>query len=152
MTRRFWILNSAAVLLTACGASVGVGSNGVDHLASTRIRTTSSTAVNQAVSKVFQNDGFAIISRTDRSITFSKVGGRSADIAWKTIGNDNPVLIQPTVTWRPEGAGMTWLGCSVNVVQQSDAFGNTVRKPIFAGKAAYNGLLDKVKRQVESGR
>ena len=152
MTRRFWILASAAVLLSACGASVGVGNNGVDHLASTHVRTSSSSAVNRAVSKVFQNDGFAIISRSDRSITFSKVGGRSADITWKTIGNDNPVLIQPTVTWRPEGAGQMWVACSVKVVQQSDSFGSTVRQPILAGKSAYNGLLRKVKQQVESGR
>jgi len=145
------ILAAAIVSLTGCGSSVGVGNNGVNNLASTRIKTTSSSAVRQATEIVFRNEGFDVISNSGNSISFSKVGGRSADIAWKTIGNDNPVLIQPTVTWHLDGSSKTWVGCSVEVVQRSTAFGNTVRQPVLAGKAAYSGLLSKVKQRVEKG-
>lgn len=151
MKRRYWILSAATLLLSACGSAVGVGSNSVDNLASTRVKTSSNTEVQRAVEAVFRDEGFAVTSRGSGSMSFSKAGGRSADITWKTIGNDNPVMIEPTVSWRPDGPGMMWIGCQVDVVQESNTFGDTVRKPVLMGKSAYHGMLRKVKSRVEAG-
>lgn len=151
MNRRFWIMGAAALFLSGCGAAVGVGS-GVDNLASTNVKTGSTDAVRKAVLDVFGAEGFQVRSQTPQSITFTKRGGRSADIAWKTIGNSNPVMIRPTVTWRPNGTSEVWVGCQVQVAQASSVFGETVREPLAAGKSAYNGLLRKVKKQAEAGR
>lgn len=152
MTRRYWLISSATVLLAACGSTVGVGRHGSDQLASTRIRTTSSAAVLHATESVFHDEGFSTISSGINSITFSKVGGRGAEIAWKDLGNDNPVLIQPTVTWRSDGENRIWVGCAVEIVQRSKAFGNSVQQPVLAGKAACSSMLGKVKRRVEKQR
>ncbi|MBC8126865.1 MAG: hypothetical protein H8M99_06945 [Gloeobacteraceae cyanobacterium ES-bin-144] len=149
MKRRLWISGVLALLLSACGSSVGVGDNGVDNLASTRVKASSQELLSSAVMGVFQGEGFAVLSRTSQSITFTKQGGRSADVMWKTLGNSNPVMIRPTVSWRPSGAGEYWLGCQVEVAQESTVFGETVRQPMMVGKSAYNDLLRQVKRRVE---
>lgn len=142
---------AGALLLSACGAAVGVGGDRATYLATTRIRTDSEAAVRQAVEEVFRADGFAVDSRTGRSISFSKVGGRSAEIAWTTVGNPNPVMIRPTVSWRPDGPGAVWVGVRVEITQQSTAFGETVRRPIMTGRSAYSGLLRQVRVRVERG-
>lgn len=138
----------ACLTLTACGAAVGVGS-GMDYLAATHVRTTSASAVRSAVLTVFREEGFTLVSRDSESATFVKDGGRGAAIAWSTIDNSNPVLIRPTVTWRESGKGEFWVGCEVQVTQQSTVSGETVRQPLVVGKSAYHGLLQKVKRAVE---
>ncbi|WP_193214985.1 hypothetical protein [Luteolibacter marinus] len=150
MNRRYWLLSAASLLLAACGASVGVG-GGVDNLATVEVKTNSMPAVARAVEEVFRAEGFSVISRSEQSLSFTKRGGRSADIAWKTVGNDNPVMIRPTVRWRNDGPGRVWVGCQVEVAQQSDAFGETVREPLAVGKSAYHGLLKQVKQRVERG-
>lgn len=139
-----------ALVLSACGAAVGVGSGAVDNTASTQVKTQSPAAVRKAVLEVFGAQGFNVRSESANSITFSKIGGRSADIAWSTVGNSNPVKIRPTVTWRPSGREM-WVGCRVEVAQQSTVYGETVRQPLAMGKAAYNSMLRDVKRKVERG-
>ena len=151
MPRHSWIPVVCCVILSSCGAAVGVGSSGVDSLASTRIRTTSSSAVNRAVLEVFKGQGFEVYSKSSQSITFSKAGGRSADIAWSTTANPNPVMIRPTVSWSSSG-GVTLVTCEVEVAQQSTVFGETVRQPLLVGKSAYNRLLGDVKGKVEAGR
>jgi len=107
--------------------------------------------VQRAVLRVFRGQGFAVLSQSSNSITFSKRGGRSADIAWKTLANDNPVMIRPTVSWEPGSSGEVWLRCDVEVAQQSTVEGETVRNPLLAGKAAYNKMLREVRQQVEEG-
>lgn len=143
------MLGCVALLVSGCGAAVGVGDSGVDDLASVRIKTSSTGSVRSAVMGVFKGEGFSVLSQSERSVTFTKAGGRSADIMWTTINNPNPVMIRPTVSWRPEGAGVVWVGCQVEVAQQDTSFGETVRQPMLVGKSAYNDLLRKVKQQVE---
>jgi hypothetical protein len=153
MKSKLWILAAVASLASGCGSAVGVGdSPAVDGLASTQIQTSSLSAVNSAVIAVFKEQGFSPISQSERSVTFSKRGGRSADIMWTTINNPNPVMIHPTVSWRLDGSGKVWVGCRVEVAQKSTAFGETTRQPMLVGKSAYHELLQKVKQQVERGR
>ena len=130
---------------------MGVGGGGVDNLASTRVKTSSSSAVNEAVLAVFQEQGFKVLSQGAQSVTFSKPGGRSADLAWSTINNPNPVMIRPTVRWQGAGPAEMTVTCQVEITQQSTVFGEDVRQPYLMGKAAYNGMLSDVRRRVEKG-
>ena len=59
-------------------------------------------------------------------------------------------MTQPSVTWRSDGQEV-WIGCQVEVVQKSNVFGDTVRKPLLMGKSAYHSMLNDVKRKVERG-
>ena len=149
MNWKSFLLGMLCIALVACGGAVGVGSGAVDNLASTRVKTNSSDAVNKAVLTVFHEKGFKILSQRSQSIIFIKAGGRSADIAWSTINNPNPVMIRPTVAWRSTGTGEMILTCQVDVVQRDTSFGETVRQPIMMGKSAYGGMLNDVKRRVE---
>lgn len=140
------------LVLSGCGAAVGVGGGGVDNLASTRIRTDSPDAIRRAALEVFKAQEFAVHSQGPDTITFSKRGGRSAEIAWTTINNPNPVMIRPTVRWRKTGDSEFMVTCQVEVVQQSTVRGEIVRQPMMMGKSAYNRMLRDVRRRVESGR
>lgn len=151
MKRRSWISGGLAILLAGCGPAVGVGGRGANDLASTRIRTTSSRAVESAVLEVFRAEGFTVVSRSSQSIVFTIPGGRRSEIMWSTINNPNPVMIRATVTWRPDGAAFYWVGCQVQVTQKNTAFGETVRQPRLVGMSAYNDLLRRVRRRVEQG-
>lgn len=131
---------------------MGVGGGGVDNLASTRVKTNSSAVVQQAVLAVFRAQGFNVLSQGSQSITFSKPGGRSAEIAWTTTANPNPVMIRPIVRWQASGDGEMLVTCQVEIAQESTVFGETVRQPLLMGKSAYNGMLRDVKRRVEKGR
>lgn len=104
------------------------------------------------MSAVFQEQGFAVMSRNSNSITFTKPGGRTADVTWSTLGNPNPVMIRPTVSWQSAGSGQMLVACQVQVAQQSTTFGETVRQPALIGKFAYDGMLRDAKRRVEGGR
>lgn len=128
---------------------MGVGNERANSLASTRVKTNSSAAVEKAVLAVFQDEGFRVRSQSSRSVTFSKPGGSSAAAAWSTIGNPNPVMIRPTVAWRASGDAEMLVTCQVEVAQQSTVFGETVRQPTWLGSSAYNALLKDVKRRVE---
>jgi hypothetical protein len=140
------------LVLSGCGAAVGVGGGGVDNLASTRIRTDSPDAIRRAALDVFKAQEFAVHSQGSDTITFSKRGGRSAEIAWTTINNPNPVMIRPTVRWRKTGDSEFMVTCQVEVVQQSTVRGEIVRQPMMMGKSTYNRMLRDVRRRVESGR
>ena len=152
MNRRSILLGLCCLVVSACGGAVGVGEGRVDNLASTSVKTNSSGAVRQAVLDVFQEQGFSMLSQGSQSITFTKPGGRSADLAWSTTANPNPVMIRPTVRWRAAGSGEMLVSCQVEVAQQSTVYGETVRQPLMMGKSAYNGMLKDVKRRVEKGR
>ena len=130
---------------------MGVGNERSDSPASTRVKTNSSAAVKQAVLSVFQEQGFRLLSQTSQSATFSKVGGRSADATWSTIGNPNPVMIRPYVAWRASSATEMFVTCDVEVAQESTVFGENTRQPTWLGSSAYNSLLKDVKRRVEKG-
>lgn len=152
MKRRRWISGGVALLVAGCGQSMGVSGGRSSNLASTRIRTTSSSSVRAAVLSVFKEEGFTVLSESKQSITFSIAGGRRADIMWSTINNPNLVMIQPTVTWRNIGPGEILVECSVEVTQRMTAFGETSRKPMLAGKTAYNKMLRRVRQRVETGQ
>lgn len=137
--------------LSACGAAVGVGGGGVDNLASTKVKTASSDGVRRAVLAAFQADGFSVLSQSPGLITFQKQGGRSAEIAWTTIDNPNPVMIRPTVRWRSTGSSEFTVTCQVEISQLSTVSGETVREPMMMGKSAYNSLLRDVKARAEAG-
>jgi hypothetical protein len=137
------------LMLAACGSAVGVGGfNGA--LASTTVRTNNPEAVRQGVLGVFRGQGFSPISNQPNSITFSKPGDRTAQAAWGTLNNPNPVLVQPTVRWHQQQAGVVGLGVEVEMVQQSTVFGDNTRKPVLMGTGAYSRLLRDVKRRVEA--
>lgn len=140
------------LVFSGCGAAVGVGSGAVDSLASTRVRTDSPEAIRQAVLAVFKAEGFAVHSQGPDMITFSIRGGRTAEMAWTTIGNPNPVMIRPTVRWRKTGDSQFTVTCRVEVVQQSTVRGETIREPMMMGKSAYNRMLREVRRRVENSR
>jgi hypothetical protein len=152
MKRRSWISGGLALLVAGCGPAVGVGGRGANDLASTRIRTSSTSAVRSAVLEVFKEEGFTVVSRSSESVVFTIPGGRRAEIMWSTISNPNPVMIRATVTWRPDGPNRVWVGCQVQVTQKNTAFGETVRQPRLVGMSAYNDLLRRVRRRVEEGR
>lgn len=139
-------------MLSGCGSAVGVGSGAMDNLATTRIRTDSSDAIRQSVLTVFKADEFSVHSQGTETITFIKRGGRSAEIAWTTVGNPNPVMIRPTVRWRRTGNSEFTVTCRVEIVQQSTVRGEIIREPMMMGTSAYNRMLRQVRRQVESGR
>lgn len=152
MKRWKWILSAGVLVLSGCGAAVGVGSGGGgNNLASTQVNTSSTSAVRRAVIDVFGADGFVVTSQTTESATFTKRGGRSADITWGDLMNPNPVMINPTVTWRPSGATKVWVGCNVEISQASTVFGESTKKPLLMGKGAYNGMLRRVRKRVEGG-
>jgi hypothetical protein len=152
MNRRSWLAGLGILLLPGCGAAVGGGGIGVDNLASTRIRTDSPEAIRKASLGVFEARGFSFHSEGPESITFSKLGGRTAEIAWTTTGNPNPVMIRPTVRWRRTGNSEFTVTCRVEIVQQSTVRGEIIRQPMLMGKSAYNSMLRDVRRQVERGR
>lgn len=136
-------------LLVSCGSSVGVGGSG--SLASVTVENSSVARVRAATLGVFTEEGFDKRSETPAAIEFEKDGGRSAEIAWKTVGNSNPVMIRPTVRWSDAGAGTLLLRCEVEVAQQSTVYGETLREPAWVGKGAYQNLLKEVKRRAEAG-
>ena len=137
-------------MLSACGSAVGVGGGGMgENLASTQIKTSSTSAVRSAVLDVFGADGFTMTSQTSESVSFTKAGGRSADAAWGDLMNPNPVMVNPTVRWRASGTGKVWVGCQVEISQQSTVFGEKTKQPLLMGKSAYSGMLRKVKKRVE---
>jgi hypothetical protein len=152
MNRRTCLLGLCCLVLSGCGAAVGAGNGGVDNLATTRIRTDSPDAIRRAVIDVFKADEFTVLSQTSDSVTFSKRGGRTAEIAWTTIGNPNPVMIRPTVRWRQTGPSQFTVNCRVEIVQQSTVRGEIIRQPMMMGSSAYNRMLRQVRRQVEAGR
>jgi hypothetical protein len=152
MNRRSWLAGLGCLVLSGCGAAVGVGGGGVDSLASTRIRTDSPDAIRRAVLVVFKAEEFSVHSQAPDSITFSKRGGRTAEIAWTTISNPNPVMIRPTVRWRQTGSSQFTVTCRVEVVQQSTVSGEIVRQPMVMGSSAYNRMLREVRRQAEADR
>jgi hypothetical protein len=152
MNRRSWLAGFGILLLSGCGAAVGGGGPGVDNLASTRIRTDSSGAIRNSVLAVFEAQGFSVHSEGPESITFSKLGGRTAEITWTTIGNPNPVMIRPTVRWRRTGNSEFTVTCRVEVVQQSTVRGEIIRQPMIMGKSTYGRMLRDVRRQVEASR
>jgi hypothetical protein len=152
MNRRSWLSVLGCLVLSGCGAAVGVGGGGVDNLVSTRIRTDSSEAIRQSVLEVFKAQEFSVHSQGPETITFSKRGGRTAEIAWTTIANPNPVMIRPTVRWRKTGDSEFTVTCRVEVVQQSTVRGEITRQPMMMGKSAYSRMLRDVRRRVEGGR
>lgn len=152
MNRRSWLSVLGCLVLSGCGAAVGVGGGGVDNLVSTRIRTDSSEAIRQSVLAVFKAQEFSVHSQGPETITFSKRGGRTAEIAWTTIANPNPVMIRPTVRWRKTGDSEFTVTCRVEVVQQSTVRGEITRQPMMMGKSAYSRMLRDVRRRVEGGR
>lgn len=139
------------LLLAACGAAVGVGGPGHDSLAKVTVHRATPASIRSVTIAVFREQGFSVMSQAANSIRFEKEGGRSAEIAWKTVGNSNPVMIRPTVSWSPTGTDQLCLMCDVEVAQESTVYGETTRQPMLMGKSAYSGLLEEIKRRVEKG-
>lgn len=146
--KQIWILIAFSLLSVGCRSMMGVG-NG-SSLASVTVRNASIEDVRASTYQVFREDGFDKFSEAPGSMSFAKRGGRSSEIAWKTVGNSNPVMIRPTVRWRQVGDEEIRLSCSVEVTQASTAFGETVREPMLAGKSAYRGMLNDVRRRAEA--
>lgn len=146
MNRSFWFSSMACLALTSCGATVA---GEAPPLASAKVSTHSSAAIEKAVLWAFREKGFRVSSRGPQTIGFVKSGGRGAEWAWSTIDNPNPVTIHPTVSWQRTGDGEFRVVCQVDIAQQSTAFGETTRQPQILGKLTYYRLLQEVKQDVE---
>lgn len=150
------LLSAAALLVlpafhSSCGSATGVGSPRAGEFAAVMVRSDNEPIVRQAIRAVFTDAGFQYDVSTASSLEFRKRGNRSAEIAWTTINNPNPVWIRPSVGISRTGDGFR-LTCDVYVTQASTTWGETVRQPLLAGRSGYQRLLNDVRKRVEKGR
>jgi hypothetical protein len=153
--RVFSTLAAASLLVlpamhSSCGSAMGVGPARKGEYSSVLIRSSDEPAVRQAVNAVFTEAGFIPDGTTSRSMSFRKRGNRSAEVAWSTLANPNPVWIRPTVTLFRTNDGFR-LTCDAYVTQARTTFGEEVRQPLVAGRTGYQRMLNDVRKRVEKG-
>ena len=137
------------LLLVGCGTTAGVGPTS-GSFASTTIKNTNRTAVDQAVTNVFTGDGFQLISKTSDGFTFRKQGGKSTQIVYGDWFTDG-VAVSPKVSVTPAGPATYKVGCNVTMMEEN-VFGELEEKwnPVLIGKSAYNGLLRQVRDRAQN--
>lgn len=136
-------------LLVSCGSTVGLGSETSGNYASTQIKSSNLSLIRSTTTAVFRENGFDSSGGTSSALFFRKTGSRSAQIAWGSNLNDNPVMIEPEVKISPRGAE-TLLVCNVFMVQQSTVYGENVKQPHLVGKSGYERLLSDIRKRVEA--
>ena len=138
-------------LLTGCGSTVGVG-GGSGSLASTTIKNSSRNSVNEAVKATFREEGFTLIHEGSNSFKFRKWGGRSTEIIYGTWFTDG-VAIEPEVLVFDKGSGTFSVHCDVYMREHQ---GREVLDANYrlkaSGKAAYSGLMRKIRKRAEGRR
>lgn len=139
----------APSLLTSCGNSVGLGSETTGNYALTKIKSSNQSLIRSTTKSVFEESGFRMMHGTSSTLSFQKMGNRSAQAAWGHNFNSNPVMIEPEVRISPRGPN-TLLLCDVYIVQESTAFGSNVKQPHLVGKAGYERMLSRIRKRVEA--
>ncbi len=144
------LLLPLAIVLSSCGASVGLGGTGAtsDSLASVSVNSTDLAKAKRVTRQVFSEEGFRETGTSSNTILFTKVGGRSARLAWG--GWYDEVMINPEVLVMPGASGIR-IDCDLYITNYSEAFGeSSARKPWRAGRSAYRSVLKRIKKQIES--
>lgn len=141
-------LFTAAFLNSSC-STVGLGPSGAGQYAGTTINSANLPLIRQTTVAVFAEKGFQLDGSAEYgTIRFVKTGSRSAQAAWGSNFNSNPVMIRPEVQISSLGP-KTQLICNVYLTQQSEVFGEDVKKPHLAGKAGYSSILNTIRSRVE---
>lgn len=139
----------ASLTIISC-STVGLGPSGAGEYAGTTINSSNLPLIRQTTVAVFAEKGFRLDGSADYgTIRFVKTGSRSAQAAWGSNLNDNPVMIRPEVQINPLGS-KTQLICNVYMTQQSTVFGEDSKKPHLMGKAGYSSMLTSIRSRVET--
>jgi hypothetical protein len=138
----------AGLVLSSC-STVGLGSSGAGEYAGTSIKSSNLPLIRQTTVAVFAEKGFHLDGSAEYgTISFAKTGSRSAQAAWGSNFNENPVMVRPEVQITALGP-KTQLICNVYMTQQSTVFGENSKKPYLMGKAGYSSILSTIRRRVE---
>ncbi|MEP4077485.1 hypothetical protein [Haloferula sp.] len=138
----------AGLALNSC-STVGLGPSGAGEYAGTTINSSNMPLIRQTTVAVFAEKGFRLDGSADYGvIRFVKTGSRSAQAAWGSNMNSNPVMVRPEVQINPLGP-KTQLICDVYMTQQSEVFGENVKQPHLGGKAGYSSILSTIRKRVE---
>ncbi|MFC7339040.1 hypothetical protein ACFQY0_17735 [Haloferula chungangensis] len=141
------ILTGAA--LSSC-STVGLGPSGAGEYSGTTINSSNLALIRQTTVAVFAEKGFRLDGSADYgTIRFVKEGTRSAQIAWGSNMNDNPVMVRPEVQINSLGP-KTQLICNVYMTQESTVYGENVKQPHLTGKAGYSSILSTIRKRVEA--
>lgn len=143
------LFSVVCLLLASCGHTVGLNSGNTSDYASTKIKSTNHALIRATTLQVFQEAGFTPSLSPGDTLYFSKQGTRSAQIAWGSNLNDNPVYIRPEVAMQKYPAE-TRLVCNVFITQASTVYGENVRQPHLAGKSGYERLMRDIRKRVEA--
>ena len=138
-----------APLLLSCGGAVGLNDGRSNDYASTKVKSIDHELIRSTTAQVFREAGFSAEPSRGNVMHFSKVGARSAQIAWGSNLNDNPVIFRPEVRMQKYPAE-TRLVCNVYITQQSDVFGENVKQPHLVGKSGYERLMRDIRKRVEA--
>lgn len=141
-------LISAGAALNSC-STVGLGPSGAGEYSGTTIKSSNMALIRKTTVAVFAEKGFRLDGSAEYgTIRFAKTGSRSAQIAWGSNMNSNPVMVRPEVQITALGP-KTQLICNVYMTQQSEVFGEDVKQPHLAGKAGYSSMLSTIRSRVE---
>ena len=139
----------AGLALNSC-STVGLGPSGAGEYSGTTINSSNLPLIRKTTVAVFAENGFRLDGSADYgTIRFVKNGSRSAQAAWGSNMNSNPVMVRPEVQIDPRGA-KTALICNVYMTQQSEVFGEDVKQPHMMGKAGYSSILSTIRKRVEA--
>lgn len=132
---------------TSCSSVVGIGSTN-NAFSSTEIHNTDRQRVRDAVVRVFQAEGFALVSENKNSLRFQKWGGTSAEIiygSWYTEG----VAVEPEIEIVHLGNRDYAVLCDVFMREHSGSSFDANYKILATGKFAYDKLMKKIKNIAE---
>jgi hypothetical protein len=146
---RLFALAISLSALNSC-STVGLGPSGAGEYSGTTINSSNLPLIRKTTVAVFAEKGFRLDGSADYgTIRFVKPGTRSAQIAWGSNMNDNPVMVRPEVQITALGP-KTQLVCNVYMTQESTVYGENVKQPHLTGKAGYSSLLSTIRKRVEA--
>ena len=152
LTHRFLSLAAitfAGLALSSC-STVGLGPSGAGEYSGTTIDSSNLPLIRKTTVAVFAEKGFQLDGSADYGIIrFVKQGSGSAQAAWGSNLNRNPVMVRPEVRITPLGP-KTQLICNVYMTQESEVFGEDSKKPHLLGKAGYSSLMSTIRKRVEA--
>ena len=146
---RLFALAIGLSALNSC-STVGLGPSGAGEYSGTTINSSNLPLIRKTTVDVFAEKGFRLDGSADYgTIRFVKPGTRSAQIAWGSNFNDNPVMVRPEVQITALGP-KTQLVCNVYMTQESTVYGENVKQPHLTGKAGYSSMLSTIRKRVEA--